>query len=395
VAIDNLEVSVVAPRLVQIGTPPVASTITYGQTLASSVLSGGSASVNGSFAFTNNATVPAPGISSQNVTFTPANLATHSARLLSVNVGVLSLPPVPLPARNPGAGGFEIEVPPALGAVTTNLRHAATKNMTDAVVVSGISQNQTITMNGTGFRFVQARSVNAAGNGSWSDVLAMQLLVVPAGSTRYLGLPFTPLGNLTVSGIFGSANEAGLASGNTSSSATRIHLLNNEGQTGHTIFFNSSAGRWREGPIDRNAFPIPFGTGLILQNSAAEDDHIVLSGTPRAPGNSSATITVDADPGHFQLVTPGRMAATRLADLNLNPGIGAGQFKTANLVRNADRIFAPDATGAFIRFHNNGTNWMQGPTIANDITIPAGGAFFILKATGSSFETWVLPVETP
>ncbi len=395
VAIDNLEVSVVAPRLVLIDTPPSASTITHGQTLASSALSGGVASVNGTFAFTNIATVPPPGVSSQSVTFTPSNLSTHSARALAVNVGVLSLPPVPLPARSPDSGGFEVEVPPAVGADSTDLRHAATKNMDGAVLATGISRNHTISMNGTGLRFVQVRSVNAAGNGSWSDAIAKQLIVVPAESTRYLGLPFAPSGNQTVSGIFGSANEAGLAPGINSSSATRIHLLNTEGQTAHTVYFNSSAGQWLEGPTESGGLAIPFGTGLILVNSSGVDDHIVLTGTPRDPGDPPTTVSVATDPGKLRLVSPGRTTATRLADLNLDPGPGPGQFKTSALVRNADRIFAPDASGAFLRYHHDGTNWMQGPLPANDVEIPPGGAFFILKATGSSFSSWVLPAEAP
>ena len=355
----------------------------------------GVAGVNGTFAFTNNATVPPPGLSNQSVTFTPSNLSTHSARTLPVTVGVLSLPPVPLPARSPAAGGFEIEVPPAAGAASTDLRHAATKTMAGAVLETGISRNHTLTMNGTGLRFVQVRSVNAAGNGPWSDTIAKQLLVVPAESTRYLGLPFAPSGNQTVSGIFGSANEAGLASGNNSSSATRIHLLNSEGQTAHTVFFNSSFGQWLEGPNESGGLAIPLGTGLILANSSGVDDHIVLTGTARDPGDPPTTVSVDTDPGKLRLVSPGRTTATRLADLNLDPGSGPGQFKTSALVRNADRIFAPDSTGAFLRYHHDGTNWMQGPAPANDVEIPPGGAFFILKATGSSFSSWVLPAEAP
>jgi hypothetical protein len=312
-----------------------------------------------------------------------------------VNVGVLSLPPVPLRARSPSASGFEIEVPPATGAVTTDLRHAATKNMTDAVLATGISQNHTITVNGTGLRFVQVRSVNAAGNGSWSDVTARQRVVVPAGSTRYLSLPFTPAGNQTVAGIFGSANEAGLIAGGNSSVATNILLLNSEGQTANSVFYNSSAGQWREGPTDRGALSIAQGSGFILQNPTGTDDYIVLTGTPRASDGPPVTISVTADPGKFQLVSPTRSSATRLADLNLNPGPGVGQFKTANLVRSADRIFVPNSEGALIRYHHDGTNWKQGSSIANDVTVPAGGSFFILKATGSTFQSWVLPAESP
>ncbi len=57
---------------------PTASAIFYGQTLASSTLSGGAASVGGSFAFTSPATVPAVGTTSQGVTFTPADMTNYN-----------------------------------------------------------------------------------------------------------------------------------------------------------------------------------------------------------------------------------------------------------------------------------------------------------------------------
>ena len=52
---------------------PTASAITYGQTLASSTLSGGLASVAGAFAFATPPTAPAAGIALQSATFTPTS----------------------------------------------------------------------------------------------------------------------------------------------------------------------------------------------------------------------------------------------------------------------------------------------------------------------------------
>jgi hypothetical protein len=50
---------------------PTAATITYGQPLSASTLTGGAASVSGKFTFTTPAAVPAAGTSKQSVTFTP------------------------------------------------------------------------------------------------------------------------------------------------------------------------------------------------------------------------------------------------------------------------------------------------------------------------------------
>ena len=57
---------------------PTASTITYGQTLASSTLSGGSATPTGSFAWTTSSTAPGAGTAPQNVTFTPSDTADYT-----------------------------------------------------------------------------------------------------------------------------------------------------------------------------------------------------------------------------------------------------------------------------------------------------------------------------
>jgi len=67
---------------------PTASPITYGQTLASSVLSSGTASVAGSFAFTTTSTAPSAGTASQGVTFTPADTANYSTALTTASVTV-------------------------------------------------------------------------------------------------------------------------------------------------------------------------------------------------------------------------------------------------------------------------------------------------------------------
>ena len=67
---------------------PTATAITYGQTLASSSLSGGSASPAGSFAFTTPSTAPSAGTAAQGVTFTPTDTANYNTASSTVNVTV-------------------------------------------------------------------------------------------------------------------------------------------------------------------------------------------------------------------------------------------------------------------------------------------------------------------
>jgi subtilisin family serine protease len=78
-----------------INTAPTASAITYGQTLASSTLSGGSASVAGNFAWTTPSANPNLGTSSQGVIFTPNDRTNYNTVTTSVSVTVNQAPPPP------------------------------------------------------------------------------------------------------------------------------------------------------------------------------------------------------------------------------------------------------------------------------------------------------------
>jgi polygalacturonase len=72
---------------------PTAGAITLGQALSSSTLSGGTASVVGTFAFTSPATVPAVGTSQQSVTFTPTDTVDYYTTTVMVSVMVKQATP--------------------------------------------------------------------------------------------------------------------------------------------------------------------------------------------------------------------------------------------------------------------------------------------------------------
>ena len=95
---------------------PTASNITYGQTLASSTLSGGSATVAGGFAFTTPSTAPTAGTAAQSVTFTPTDLTDYTTVVTSVNVTV-----------NPAAQTITVNTPaPTSEALNSQFTVAAT-----------------------------------------------------------------------------------------------------------------------------------------------------------------------------------------------------------------------------------------------------------------------------
>ena len=85
-----------------INTLPSATALTYGQALSNASLSGGSASVSGTFAFASPSTIPNAGTTSQTVTFTPTDSINYNAVSANVSVTVGKATPV-VTWNNPGA----------------------------------------------------------------------------------------------------------------------------------------------------------------------------------------------------------------------------------------------------------------------------------------------------
>ncbi|MFM5905426.1 MAG: BspA family leucine-rich repeat surface protein [Micrococcales bacterium] len=77
----------------RVTTTPAASSIAAGQTLAQSTLSGGVASVSGTFAFTFPTETPSLGSQTVNVTFTPADTTHFNTVSFNVVVDVMAAPP--------------------------------------------------------------------------------------------------------------------------------------------------------------------------------------------------------------------------------------------------------------------------------------------------------------
>jgi glucuronoarabinoxylan endo-1,4-beta-xylanase len=83
---------------------PTASAITYGQTLASSTLTGGTASVSGSFSWTTSTTAPGAGTPSEGVTFTPSDTTNYNT--VAGSVGVMVNKATPTVSAWPTAGAI-------------------------------------------------------------------------------------------------------------------------------------------------------------------------------------------------------------------------------------------------------------------------------------------------
>jgi hypothetical protein len=83
--VATLNISKATPTIT---TPPTASAIFYGQTLANSSLNNGAASVPGNFAFTTPSTAPGVGTANQSATFTPTDTANYNPVVFDVSVTV-------------------------------------------------------------------------------------------------------------------------------------------------------------------------------------------------------------------------------------------------------------------------------------------------------------------
>ncbi len=141
---------------------PTASAITYGQTLASSTLTGGAASVSGSFSWTTSSVTPAAGMTSEGVTFTPSDTTDYNTVTGSASVTVSK----------------------------------ATPTVTAWPMASGIAFGQTLASS-----TLSGGTASVSGTFSWSTPT-----IVPSGGTPSESVIFTPNDSTDYSTVTGSAS---------------------------------------------------------------------------------------------------------------------------------------------------------------------------------------------
>jgi len=182
------------------GTPtlsvlPTASTITNGQALSNSILSGGSASVPGTFSWSFPATVPAQGTSSQQVTFSPTDTANYNPANGSVSVTVIGT----AQTFTAWAGGAPLnstnQLKYAIGGATSP---TATNGiaMSNAVTSSNLSITAVVRTNDPSLK-VFGQSIVDLAAGTWSSNgvstnIPVDQTGVPSGNQRQIFS--TPLG---------------------------------------------------------------------------------------------------------------------------------------------------------------------------------------------------------
>ena len=121
---------------------PAASAIYHGQTLASSTLNGGSASVTGTFGWTAPDTAPGVGTTSQGVTFSPADAGLYDSVTGGVNVAVLVPPSVTTVAasgRTPGGATLNAVINPQGNLLDALFQYATSTNFAGGTIVSTLA----------------------------------------------------------------------------------------------------------------------------------------------------------------------------------------------------------------------------------------------------------------
>ncbi|MBU6183110.1 MAG: InlB B-repeat-containing protein, partial [Verrucomicrobia bacterium] len=285
------------------------------------------------------------------------------------------------------------------GETSYDVQHSTSSTWAGATTITGItagSTSRTVDVGAAGTYYIRVRG-NATATGTWSTTQVVQLRSLANGATAYLA----PAGNVTtatVAGIFGASNAAGLAASSADNTATTIMLLNDAGATAHTLFYNNSASQWRgvgTSTTDRASESMPAGKAFMVKNNSGSTDFFILNAEPRT---APLTVSVNANAGQMNLLTPAKSTATALNSLNLTAGGDntTTGIKRATLARDADVIMIQNGSGRFIPYHFDGTNWRNNRTVISDpstVTVPAGGAFFIRKGPSSNFNSYTPPNE--
>jgi alpha-tubulin suppressor-like RCC1 family protein len=204
-------------------TPPIASAITYGQSLSHSTLDGGIASVAGTFAWTNPATEPDAGTATHAFTFTPDDTTNYQA----------------------AAGTVSVTVHKALASITLGNLNASYDGTAKSASVSTTPEGLTtiLTYNGestapsdVGAYEVVATIDDANFTGTKSELLTI-------AQTRLFGIGGDPLGQTTssVMTLAGMPSIQGIACDgtrifvNSSASEIRVYDLNGTWIESHAV----------------------------------------------------------------------------------------------------------------------------------------------------------------
>ena len=337
---------------------PTASAINFGQTLASSNLSGGTASVAGSFAFTTPSTAPGVGTASQDVTFTPTDTTNYNTASTSVSVTVNAVAPgaPTLGAITAGDGQLSVAfTAPASdgGAAITDYEYStndgssytSANTTTSPIVITGLDNGTTYTIRIKAVNSVGASAASNSGSGtpvvSGSPSISVSSLAGGALSTTYgtasSADTFTAsgedlTGNLSVVPPAGFEVSTSSGSGYT----TNLTLTESSGVVSNTTVYVRLASSTGAGSYDGNI--VVSGGGASSKNVTTTASTVSpkgltiggLSATNRVY-NATNTGTVSGDAVYVGLTNSESFNVTNVVTWSFaNKNVGTNKSLTAS-----------------------------------------------------------------
>jgi hypothetical protein len=338
----------IAPRQTpSVSAWPAASAITYGQTLASSTLTGGTASVSGTFAWTSPTTAPSAGMQSESVTFTSMDTTDYNTVTGSITVSVNSATP-------------SVSAWPTASAITFG-------QMLSSSTLTGGSA----TPSAGSFKWTSPSAVPLAGTQPESVVY------VPTDTVDYSSsAPGTVSVSVNPASFIVTVNsdDSGTASnctpqttpghGTDTSCSLRDALLEAAATGGGDISFDATA----------------FGTATtitLINGTLTIPSATTITGTTTGSGTSQADlVTVDGNAAATVFTVGSGVTGASIANLIIQNGNGAaaGGIQNAGaLTLIADSVSSNTASGAGGGINTSGSLTLSASTISGNTAGGAGG----------------------
>jgi hypothetical protein len=351
---------------------PTASGITYGQTLASSTLSGGTASTTGTFTFTTTSTAPNAGTAAQGVTFTPSSTANYNAATTTVNVTVAKATPT-ITWATPSAITFGT----ALSATQLNATGSIAGAITYSPASGSIPSVGTQTLTAT---FTPADTTNY--NPASASVALSVAVAVPGSPTALAAttangeatVTFTAPGNPGSSAISGYTIRATAADGsivtvNATGSPAKVTGLTPGKSYRFTVTANNSAGS-SESSTTSDALTISLVNQTI--SFAAPADRASNSGSFALSATASSGLPVT-----FTLVSGPGLLAGNVVDLTGATGtVKLRASQAGNATYDAAEVEVSFAVTA------GRTNVIFGQAFRSDSRVPVAELGLVLPGNG-------------
>ena len=368
---------------------PTASSITYGQTLASSMLSGGTASVSGAFSWTTSTTAPGAGTSSEGVTFTPSDTTDYNT--VTGSVGVMVSKATPTVTTWPAASaisygqtlassmlsGGTASVPgtfiwtnPEAAPATGTTSEGVTFTATDASDYNTVAGSASVTTNkatppvsvwptASAITYGQTLASSILSGGSTGGTFAWTTpTIVPSGGTTSQSVTFTPTDTTDYTTATASVNVTANPAAPTVTVTPGSSSISVTSPLSVTIAVSGGAGTATPtGSVTLSGGGYTTPSATMLTNGSAQ---INIPASMLATGTDTLTANYTPD----ATSTASYKSATGTGQVTVNPAVGytltvASAAPASGIsispVSPADNNGASSGTTPFIRTYNSGT----------------------------------------